>query len=106
MSQVTFSVCTRTSTGSSVLDISHHHRQVHVAVDDVFVSDRAKASVDGRQIGFHDAPHERLFADAIPNQIGNRDHLQIDEARQTPRSSGSRAIVPSSFMISQMTPAG
>ena len=41
----------------------------------------------------------------VLDQVGDRDHLE-PVARAVPPRSGTRAIVPSSFMISQTTPAG
>ena len=45
--------------------VAHHHRQVHVAIDRVFESNRAKSTVNSRQISFYRAMHENFFADAI-----------------------------------------
>ena len=45
--------------------LAHNHRQMHVAIDRVFESNRAKSTVNSRQISFYRAMHENFFADAI-----------------------------------------
>src|SRR5678815_5843890 len=58
-------------------DFAHHHRKMHIAVDDVLVSDGFEATIDSREICFHYATNEHLFCDAIPDQVGHRDHLEV-----------------------------
>src|SRR6266850_3063647 len=58
-------------------DLAHNHCQVHVAVDDVFISHRATASVNCRHVSFNRAPHQRLFTDAVFHEVCDRDHFQI-----------------------------
>ena len=57
-------------------DIAHHHGQMHVAIDGVFESYCAETSIDCRQIGFHGAPHQNFFLNAITHQISDADNLQ------------------------------
>ncbi len=56
--------------------VTHHHRQMHVAIDRILESDRAKRSIDRGQIGFDGALHQDFLADSIVNQIGDADDLQ------------------------------
>src|SRR5262245_28573169 len=57
--------------------ITHHHCQVHIAVDDVFKSDRAKAPVDGGQVSLDHPAHQHFFLDPIPDEVSHGDHLQV-----------------------------
>src|SRR5215208_4353084 len=59
------------------LHIAHHHREMHVAVDHVLVSNRAEATVDGWQISFDHAPHQHFLTDAISHELSDADHLEI-----------------------------
>src|SRR5215212_5216580 len=59
------------------LHIAHHHREMHVAVNHVLVSNRAEATVDGGQISFDHAPHQHFLTDAISHELSDADRLQI-----------------------------
>ena len=63
-------------------DVAHHHREMHLAVQDVLEGDGAKASVNGRQVGFDRAPHRHFFAHPVAHEIGHRDDFQIVLARK------------------------
>jgi hypothetical protein len=52
-----------------------------------------------------DLPYESLSMAPVTNEVSNSDHLEIVPGAVL-HQIGTRAIVPSSFMISQMTPAG
>src|SRR5205085_5641622 len=58
------------------LHVAHDHGEVNVAINHVLVRDGAETSVDRRQVSFHDAAHELLFAHAITHQLGDADHFQ------------------------------
>src|SRR5258705_10967182 len=58
-------------------NITHHHRQMHVAIDDVLESDSSKASIHRRQDSLDRALYQRLFADAVPDQISHRYHFEV-----------------------------
>src|SRR5436853_1994350 len=55
--------------------VAHHHRQVHVAIDRVFESNRAKSTVNSRQISIYRATHENLFANAMLDSVRSGDDL-------------------------------
>src|SRR6266545_5563997 len=59
--------------------VAHHHRQMHVSINDVFVSNRAKASINCRQVSFNGAFNQRLFIDAISDQVSDSDHFHVVE---------------------------
>ena len=78
---------------------------IHV-VDVVSVDDHpelAAVAVGQRRLG--DALDEPLVAQPVVDEVGDRDDLEAVQRSEASRS-GMRAIVPSSFMISQITPAG
>src|SRR6185503_21051234 len=62
---------------SAIVDVAHHHRQMNVAVDYVFISYCAKEAMDSRKISFHDPAHERFFTNAIANKVRDGDHFEI-----------------------------
>src|SRR6185436_16612390 len=59
------------------LYFAHHHREVYVTIDHVFIRDRAKATVDRRQISLDYATDQHLFANAIAHQVRHSDHFKI-----------------------------
>src|SRR5829696_7117684 len=59
------------------LHVAHHHREMYVAIDHVLIGNRAETTVDRRQIAFHYALHQLLFADAISDELCDADHLQV-----------------------------
>ena len=86
-------------------DVALDHRDVVLVVDAASGSRRPEVAEAGRQRGRHDALDELVVAAPVGDQVGDRDHLQPVLWQYAARSS-ARAIVPSSFWISQMTPAG
>jgi hypothetical protein len=76
MSQVTFSVWTRTGTGSSVrtspITIARWTSPQHV-----LEGDGAEQAVDRRQVGLDGAAHKHFLADAVADEVGHRHHLEV-----------------------------
>src|SRR6476620_1592286 len=58
-------------------NVTHHHRQMHVTIDDVLESDSSKAAIHRRQDSFDCALYQRFFVDAIPDQVSHRYHFEI-----------------------------
>ena len=73
-----------------------------VVIDVAGVGDDAKVAVARRQNGFGDAADVTLVLHAVADQVRDREHFQV-VLRQNSWSCGTRDMVPSSFMISQMT---
>ena len=104
-------VCTRTSTGSRRADVAERQRQILGLLDRrrVDVARGSSADTPG-SVGASGAAaallDERLAA-AADTRSGRRSTGCAARAAAAKLSrSGMRAIVPSSFMISQITPAG
>ena len=87
------------------LDLALDHRDVVLVVDERAEADGLEVAERRRQAGLDDALDELVVLAAVRDQVGDRDHLQV-VPRQYSSRSGTRAIVPSSFMISQITPDG
>ena len=73
--------------------------------EELAIGDGVELAVVGREPHGDDALHELLGAPTVLDEVRDRDHLQVVPLAVRARS-GTRAIVPSSFMISQTTPAG
>ena len=91
----------------AVADVAAHERDVRLLVELVLEGvdagsrrTRSAASPCATRL------HQRLGAHPVLDQIRDRDHQQAVLASRTSPARGTRAIVPSSFMISQITPAG
>ena len=97
--------CTRTSVGRSVVHPPLDQRNVRDVVDLVFERDGVEFAEDRRQPRARHALDKRFPAHAVFDQALTVTILSLCVLANFV-SSGTRAIVPSSFMISQMTPAG
>ena len=89
----------------AVADLPFHQRDVRFLVEAALERDDPELAVVGRQRRGGDPPDERLG----PHPVLIRSAIVIIGSLcrcANFASSGTRAIVPSSFMISQMTPAG
>ena len=89
----------------AVIDLAADQRDVRLVVDAGSRSVNVKLAELGRQLGDGDLLHQPLGPHAVADQVGDGDHQQPVLLRELV-SSGTRAIVPSLLMISQMTPAG
>jgi len=58
-------------------DVTHHHRQMYITVDDIFIGDGAKPSIDSRQITLNNSTDQFFLPDPIPYKISDANHLQI-----------------------------
>src|SRR5713101_4102984 len=85
--------------------VAANEGDVLVVVDVAGVGDHAEFAKTRGKNGFSDAADVAFVLHAVANEVGHREHLQI-VFLQNSMSWGTRAMVPSSFMISQMTPAG
>ena len=63
-------------------------------------------AVVGRQPRFGDAMDEPLVLEPMRDELRDGDERDARALARTPRAAGRRAVVPSSFKISQITPAG
>ena len=95
---------TRTSTFVAPVDVALDERDVLLAGQRLAVGDRLEVAVVGRQAHGDDALDELLGA-AAGTRSGRRPSRASSPWRSQNRTrSGTRAIVPSSFIISQTTP--
>ena len=76
------------------------------SVELVAVDDEPERAVRRRERALGDALDQPLGAAAVLDQVGDRADLAARARARTRSRSGRRAIVPSSFMISQITAAG
>ena len=77
IANVIFSVWTRTSTGSVVLETSPIVNATCVSpLMLVLIKHRAKHTVCSRQIGLDNSPHKHFLMDAIPDKVGDGNDLQ------------------------------
>ena len=90
---------------SAVAKLAANECDVRLAVERALEGENLEVPEFGGQPRLGDLAHEPLGAHPVLDQIGDR-HQQQAVAPGELASSGTRAIVPSSFMISQMTPAG
>ena len=97
--------CTRTSVSVSG-EIGPRTSARCVASDElVAVDDQPERAVQRRERPLGDALDQPLGAAAVVDEVGDRADLEAVLPREVDQS-GSRAISPSSFMISQITAAG
>ena len=83
----------------AVADLALDHRDVRLAIDDALEGDDPELAVIGWQRRRRDAPHQRLGAHAVLDQIRDRDHQQLvplRELRQL-RHARHRAVVVHDF---------
>jgi hypothetical protein len=86
-------------------DFAVDQGDVFVFVDIVLVPDDPELAVVGRQPGLGDPMHQALGAEPVLHQVATVTKVRPNLSAMA-LSSGCRAIVPSAFRISQMTPAG
>jgi hypothetical protein len=89
---------------AAVADVPAHEGHVCLLIEQIAVGKDPKGAVSGRQGRMGHALDQPFRAHPVLDQIRDRDDRQIVLLRELPQL-GTRAIVPSSFMISQMTPA-
>src|SRR6185369_7459985 len=58
-------------------DIAHYHCQMYITVDDVFVRNRTKSSVNGGKGTLNNSTNQLLFTDSISDEVGDTDHFEI-----------------------------
>ena len=90
----------------AVADLAAHQREMRFLVDHALEAVNAERAVFGRQVGLRHLRHEAFGPHAIADQIRDRDHQQLVLLRELRRAPARAPCVPSSFMISQITPAG
>ena len=88
------------------VDVALHERDVRLAGQLLAERDRRELAELGRQPHGGAALDELLVAAAVLDEVGDGDHLQPVPLAVRRRGRATRAIVPSSFMISQTTPDG
>jgi hypothetical protein len=88
----------------AVTDLAFHKRIVRFAAKDALKPNHAEFTMTGSQLTIARLTNEVFRLQTIANQIGHRDQFHIVNRRKF-KQVGTRAMVPSSFMISQMTPA-
>ena len=86
------------------LDLAADEREVRLAAQALAVGDRCEVAVRRRQSYLCDALDELLVPPPVLDQVGDREQLDLVPLAERDEV-GTRAIVPSSFMISQTTPA-
>ena len=84
----------------------YDQRHVLGAIHVVLVADDPELAELGRQPRLGDPVHQPLGAEPVGDELRDGDEGEVDAARAISCSSGRRAIEPSAFRISQMTPAG
>ena len=96
--------CTRTRIGVVRTRLAHHQGDVGLSLSSGVIEgmDRPLAHT-GRQVrGGDTLSHQALVAHAVADQVGDRHQFQAVLLGETRADAFNRAIVPSSFMISQI----
>jgi len=84
-------------------DVAAHQRQVVFGVELAGIGDGAERAEFGIEDAFAGTPQEVFGLHPVADQLGHRQHFQM-VAAQNASSWGTRAMVPSSFITSQITP--
>ena len=98
--------CTRTSVSRVRRNRPAHEREMRRVGELVAIDDEPERAVRRRERPLGDALDQPLGAAPVRDEIGDRADLEAVRRARNRSRSGSRAIVPSAFMISHSTAAG
>ncbi len=102
-------VCTRTGTGCVAGHIARSPAPRATPRSSAFASRRRSCGTPHSSVGIIASATRMgvpLMLQPVPDQLRDRHHLHVVQLGRTRPGPATRAIVPSSFMISQITPAG